>query len=77
MKTSFGAEHSCVPASHENPLDPGVWKKVLFPKLDLQAGAVPMVNWARLGVGKRFTVATRSSRSPRNDGIWVKCRDRK
>lgn len=54
MKTSFGAKHSFVPASHENPLDPGVWKKVLFPKSDLQAGVVQMVNWARLGVGKRF-----------------------
>ena len=54
MKISYGADHEFVPASHENPLDPGVWKKVLFPKADLQAGVVQMVNWARLGTGKHF-----------------------
>jgi len=54
MKTSFGADHPFVPASHENPLDPGVWKKVLFPQADLQSGVVQMVNWARLPAGKRF-----------------------
>ncbi|MCU0981776.1 MAG: cupin domain-containing protein [Pirellulaceae bacterium] len=54
MKTSLGADHSFALASHENPLDPGVWKKVLFLKSDLQSGAVQMVNWARMGVGKRF-----------------------
>jgi len=54
MKISYGADHEFVPASHENPLDPGVWKKVLFPKADLQAGVVQMVNWARLGAGKHF-----------------------
>ena len=54
MKTSYAGEHEFVPASHENPLDPGVWKKVLFPKADLQAGVVQMVNWARLGSGKQF-----------------------
>ncbi len=54
MKISYGADYEFVPASHENPLDPGVWKKVLFPKADLQAGVVQMVNWARLGAGKHF-----------------------
>jgi len=43
-----------VPASHESPLDPGVWKKVLFSQADLSAGVVQMVNWARLGAGKHF-----------------------
>jgi len=45
---------SFVPAGHENPLAPGVLKKVLLEKADLQPGRVQMVNWANLGVGKRF-----------------------
>ncbi len=45
---------SFVPASHENPLSPGVLKKVLLEKADLQRGRVQMVNWASLAVGKRF-----------------------
>jgi mannose-6-phosphate isomerase-like protein (cupin superfamily) len=43
-----------VPAGHENPLSPGVLKKVLIEKADLRPGRVQMVNWASLGVGKRF-----------------------
>jgi mannose-6-phosphate isomerase-like protein (cupin superfamily) len=43
-----------IPASHENPLLPGVLKRVLLEKADLQPGRVQMINWARLGVGKRF-----------------------
>src|SRR5208337_1386367 len=44
-----------VPASHENPLAPGVWKKVLFQRDELQPGTVQMVNWARLPVGSSFS----------------------
>lgn len=54
MKTSFACDHEFVPASHEDLRDPGVWKKVLFSRADIQAGVVQMVNWARLGGGKRF-----------------------
>ena len=54
MRTIRAADRSFVPAGHENPLSPGVWKKVLFQKADLQAGAVQMVNWARLPVGNSF-----------------------
>jgi mannose-6-phosphate isomerase-like protein (cupin superfamily) len=42
------------PAAHENPLSPGVLKKVLLKKADLQPGRVQMVNWASLAIGKRF-----------------------
>jgi mannose-6-phosphate isomerase-like protein (cupin superfamily) len=42
------------PASHENPLSPGVLKKVMLRKADLQSGCVQMVNWADLPVGKQF-----------------------
>ncbi len=54
MKTIPFAYHSFVPAAHENPLSPGVLKKVLLAKADLQPGRVQMINWASLGVGKRF-----------------------
>jgi mannose-6-phosphate isomerase-like protein (cupin superfamily) len=48
------ASRSFVPAAHENPLAPGVLKKVLLEKADLQPGRVQMVNWASLGIGKHF-----------------------
>lgn len=48
MKTVLAADGEFVPASHENPLAPGVWKRVLFQAADFQPGVVPMVNWARL-----------------------------
>jgi mannose-6-phosphate isomerase-like protein (cupin superfamily) len=54
MKIARAADAAFIPASHENPLAPGVWKKVLFEKSDLQPGQVPMVNWARLPVGSAF-----------------------
>ena len=43
-----------IPASHENPSDPGVLKKVLFGPGELVAGTVQMVNWAKLLPGKSF-----------------------
>jgi mannose-6-phosphate isomerase-like protein (cupin superfamily) len=48
MKLVRATDRSFVPASHENPLAPGVWKKVLFDKTGFQPGQVQMVNWARL-----------------------------
>ncbi len=44
-----------LPASHENPLTPGVWKKVHFARSELQPGTVQMVNWARLPIGNSFS----------------------
>jgi mannose-6-phosphate isomerase-like protein (cupin superfamily) len=38
-----------VPASHENPLNPGVLKRIIATRADLQ-----MVNWARLPKGSSF-----------------------
>jgi mannose-6-phosphate isomerase-like protein (cupin superfamily) len=43
-----------VPAGHEDPLNPGVLKKVLLPKAALQAGRIQMINWALLPAGNRF-----------------------
>jgi mannose-6-phosphate isomerase-like protein (cupin superfamily) len=54
MKTIFAAQRPFIPASHENPLAPGTWKKVLFQKDDFQAGRVQMVNWARMPAGQAF-----------------------
>lgn len=54
MRIIKSASRSFVPASHENPLSPGVLKKVLVEKADLLTGSLQMVNWASLGVGKHF-----------------------
>ena len=47
-------DQSYVPAGHEDPRDPGVWKKVLFQKADIQAGSVQMVTWAKMPAGNSF-----------------------
>ncbi len=45
---------SFVPAGHEDPASPGVLKKVLFQRDELRLGAIQMVNWAKLLVGRSF-----------------------
>ena len=43
------------PASHENKLDPGSYKKILFEKIDFAPGLRPqMINWARIPKKKSF-----------------------
>lgn len=54
MKVIYATDRTYVPAAHENPLSPGVWKKVLLRNDDLQPGRVQMINWAKLPVGKSF-----------------------
>ncbi len=54
MQIIRGHEMEFTPASHEDPQDPGVWKRVLASKFDLLVGQVQMVNWARLPAGKAF-----------------------
>jgi mannose-6-phosphate isomerase-like protein (cupin superfamily) len=54
MKIIHAADRAFVPASHEDPRAPGVWKKVLFQQDAFQAGRVQMVNWARLPRGQSF-----------------------
>ena len=54
MRIIASASRSFVPAGHENPLSPGVLKKILLEKADLQPGRIQMVNWASLGAGKAF-----------------------
>jgi mannose-6-phosphate isomerase-like protein (cupin superfamily) len=54
MKIISASDRTFIPAGHENPNAPGVWKKVLFARDELQPGRVQMINWARLPVGSRF-----------------------
>lgn len=43
-----------VPASHEDPKNPGVLKRVIATAAELNAGQVPMLNWSQLAAGKSF-----------------------
>ena len=43
-----------IPASHEDPQNPGVFKRVIATQREFQAGQVQMLNWARLPVGSSF-----------------------
>lgn len=43
-----------VPASHEDPKDPGALKKILLKRDDLPEGRIQMINWAQIPVGKSF-----------------------
>ncbi|MEK7543373.1 MAG: cupin domain-containing protein [Patescibacteria group bacterium] len=43
-----------VPASHEDPVDPGVLKQILFRRDDLAPGRIQMINWSTLLPGKSF-----------------------
>lgn len=54
MHVVRGSEIEFEPASHENPQDPGVLKRVLATKDQLVKGQTMMVNWSLLPVGKSF-----------------------
>ena len=54
MKLVRGDELAYAPARHENPASPGVWRKVLLGRTDLQSGDLQVINWAKLPPGKRF-----------------------
>lgn len=54
MKIAKSSSLDYVPASHEDPKNPGVLKKVLFTNKDLIKGQIMMVNWAKLPKGKSF-----------------------
>ncbi len=43
-----------IPASHEDPQNPGVLKRVIATQREFQAGQVQMLNWAQLPVGSSF-----------------------
>jgi mannose-6-phosphate isomerase-like protein (cupin superfamily) len=54
MKQILFGDQEFVAAGHEDPVNPGVWKKVLLRRDDLQPGRLQMVNWARLPAGNTF-----------------------
>ncbi|HMP81055.1 MAG TPA: cupin domain-containing protein [Pirellulaceae bacterium] len=54
MKIIRGESIPYSPASHENPERPGVLKRVLAGKSELQVGRVQMVNWSWLKSGQSF-----------------------
>jgi mannose-6-phosphate isomerase-like protein (cupin superfamily) len=55
MKINF-KKIKYIPASHEDFKDPGVLKKVLLKKgdIDLNKSELQMINWAKMKPGKRF-----------------------
>lgn len=54
MKIVKNRDVEFIPASHEDPENPGVLKKVLLSDSDLVKGKVMMVNWAKLPGGASF-----------------------
>jgi mannose-6-phosphate isomerase-like protein (cupin superfamily) len=48
MKSILSNASAFVPASHEDPLKPGVLKRVIATKELFQSGHVQMLNWASL-----------------------------
>lgn len=54
MQIIRGNQIEFIPASHEDPKNPGVLKRVLASKQDLLQGRVQMVNWSRLPRGSSF-----------------------
>lgn len=54
MKIVRGEAIKFIPASHEDPNNVGVYKKVLFKKDDFVEGVLQMVNWSQMPVGATF-----------------------
>lgn len=54
MKIVHFKDLQFIPASHEDPKDPGALKKILLKKDDLPEGRIQMINWARIPKGKTF-----------------------
>ena len=53
-KVARGKELEFLAASHEDPLSPGAFKKVLFDAKLLPSGKVQMLNWAKVPAGRAF-----------------------
>lgn len=54
MKIIRGRAIDFIPVAHEDPKNPGAFKKVLFGKDVLPSGRIQMINWAKIPVGKSF-----------------------
>lgn len=54
MKIIRGINLPYIHASHEDPQNPGSWKKVLLSHGEFPKGKVMMVNWAKIEKGREF-----------------------
>lgn len=54
MRLVRGGEIEFVSASHEDPQNPGVFKRVLATRDDILPGRVQMINWAKLPRDSQF-----------------------
>ncbi len=54
MRVVRGSEIQFIPASHEDPKNPGVLKRVLATRDELIDGRIQMINWASLPAGSAF-----------------------
>lgn len=54
MELIKATQSEFIPASHEDPRNPGVLKRVIAVAERFQAGHVQMLNWARLPAGSSF-----------------------
>lgn len=54
MKIIRSCDREFIPASHEDPNNPGVYKKVIVVRDDLFPGRIQMINWARLPKASSF-----------------------
>lgn len=54
MKIVHSTDLSYIPASHEDPKNPGVLKRVIATRDELMNGRLMMINWAKLPAGKSF-----------------------
>lgn len=54
MKIIRLAQIKRVPASHEDPAEPGVLKQIFLKRDDLMPGRIQMINWSTLLPGKSF-----------------------
>ena len=54
MKIVRFSDLEFIPASHEDPKDPGALKKILLKRDDIPEGRIQMINWAKIPKGKSF-----------------------
>ena len=54
MKVVRGKGLRLIAAGHEDPLDPGVLKRVLIDSSNALSGNIVMINWAVLSPGRSF-----------------------
>ena len=54
MRVVRGNSIGFSPASHEDPGNPGCFKRILANHEDFRGGSIQMINWCRIPAGKSF-----------------------